>query len=292
MAAFRIFLCLFLVLTGFGFGEDFSVEGLPLYYWQTSRFINFGDYISLKLVERIVGGQVRVCQSKDPEQKLLAVGSVLPCANTGDVIWGTGMNGKKMDPEAYRFEQLDIRAVRGPLTRSFIIENFSVDCPEVYGDPALLLPYFFPEFKKKDQPAFDYIIIPHYSDISSFPKDVYPNAVYPTDPWRDVIRAILNSQFVISSSLHGLIVAEAYQIPARYLRISDNEPLFKFQDYYFSTNRPDFQFATTLNEALEMGGEPPFELDLQELYNSFPFDYWPDAEFLEWHELQREDVLR
>ena len=32
-------------------------EGLPLYYWQ-EKFVNFGDYLSLKLVERIVGQAV------------------------------------------------------------------------------------------------------------------------------------------------------------------------------------------------------------------------------------------
>jgi len=265
--------------------QDYNpVEGLPLYYWQTKRFVNFGDYLSVKLVERIVGGQVRVCQSKDSVQKLLAIGSVLPCANSDDVVWGTGMNGKKMNPEAFRFDRLDVRAVRGPLTRAFIIEHFDIHCPEIYGDPALLLPYFFPEFKRKSEPEFDYVIVPHYSDIPLFPKEQFPCTVYPTDPWKDVIRKILNSKFVISSSLHGLVVADAYGIPARYLRVSENEPIFKYQDYYWGTNRFEFQYATSVEEALQMGGEPPCICDLEKLYNSFPFDYWPDADFIDLEE--------
>ena len=35
-----------------------------------------------------------------------------------------------------------------------------------------------------------------------------------------------------------LFVAEAYGIPARQLRITENEPLFKFKDYYLRTNAP------------------------------------------------------
>ena len=31
-------------------------EGLPLYYWRTPTITNFGDYLSVKLVERIING--------------------------------------------------------------------------------------------------------------------------------------------------------------------------------------------------------------------------------------------
>jgi pyruvyltransferase len=203
----------------------------------------------------------------------------LKMAKTGDVLWGTGMNAKSLDLKDYKFIYLDIRAVRGPLTRDFVMQNFQIYCPEIYGDPALLVPYFFPEFKKKQNPQYDYIIIPHYSEESLFPKSIYPNVVYPTEPWNDVIRKILNSKFVISSSLHGIVIAEAYGIPARYLRVTEHEPLFKYQDYYLGTNRPNFTYASSIEEALEMGGEPPFECDLEKLYLSFPFEFWPNANF-------------
>lgn len=271
---------IFLLLFPLCHAEDAYLEGLPLYYWQTNRFVNFGDYLSLKLVERIVGGRVKVCQSKDPVQKFLAIGSILRCANTGDVVWGTGMNGKVMDANEYKFEHLDIRAVRGPLTRDFILNVLGIDCPETYGDPALLLPYFFPEFVRDENPEYDYIIIPHYSEISLFPKKDYPNVVYPTEPWRDVVRKILNSKFVIASSLHGLVVADAFGVPARCLKITDHEPLYKYQDYYLGTDRPNFQFAASIQEALQLGGEEPFHCDLKKLYQSFPFEYWPEAEFI------------
>jgi pyruvyltransferase len=94
-----------------------------------------------------------------------------------------------------------------------------------------------------------------------------------------VIEKILDSKFVISSSLHGVIVAEAYGIPAKLLRIAETEPLFKFNDYYAGTGRDHFEFATSVEEALQMGGEEPFKCDLEALYNSFPFEYWPNAIF-------------
>jgi pyruvyltransferase len=255
-------------------------EGLPLFYWQEGSFVNFGDYLSLKLVERIVDAPVRFYtkKKKNMDKKLLAVGSIFYFACDNDVIWGSGINGKRLNKKDYLFSDLDIRAVRGPLTRQFIIENFKIPCPEIYGDPALLFPYFFPEFKKKTSPSRDYIVILHYSEQNMYPKDDL-HSVSSTDPWSDVLEKILDSKFVISSSLHGVVIAEAYGIPARLLRITENEPFFKFQDYYLGTNRPNFQFASSIEEALQMGGEPPFQCNLKRLYESFPFEYWPHTKF-------------
>ncbi len=263
--------------------ECIPQEGLPLFYWNEKwrgrTFINFGDYISLKLVERIVGSPVRPYLKGQPvvEQKLLATGSILSFARDGDVVWGSGINGKLLKKKDYKFSNLDIRSVRGPFTRTFLKEHFDIDCPEIYGDPALLTARFFPEFRKKENPSYDYLIVVHFSEEHLFPKEEWDNVVYSTDPWEEILAKIVDSRFVISSALHGVIIAESFGVPARLLRISNEEPLFKYQDYYFGTNRPDFRFATTVDEAFEMGGEPPFECDFEKLYNAFPFDYYPTA---------------
>jgi pyruvyltransferase len=250
-------------------------KGLPLYYWQQPNFVNFGDYLSLKIVERVVNRPVPVYyRKKTPKKKLLAVGSILYFAQTGDVVWGSGINGKKLSKEDYCFEHLDIRAIRGPLTRQFLMENFSIDCPEIYGDPVLLFPRLFPEFKRAENPSRDYVVILHYADEKLFPKELDPHVVYSTEPWVSIVEKILDSKFVISSSLHGIIFAEAYGIPARMLRLTQKEPLFKYQDYYLGTGRPCFRFARSIEEALRLKGEPPAECDLEKLYQSFPFEFW------------------
>lgn len=233
----------------------------------------------MKLVERIVDKPVRLFKKNKPEKKLLAIGSLLYFAAENDVLWGTGYNAKQLLASEYNFKDLDVRAVRGPITRAFLKEKFDIDCPEIYGDPALLFPYFFPEFKRSKNPKYDYIIIPHYSENHLFPKDEGGHIVYPTDPWDEVIAKIIDSSFVISSSLHGIILAEAFGVPARMLRVTTKEPLAKYYDYYLGTNRPNFQYATSVEEALGLGGEPPFECDLEALYNAFPFEYWPSVEF-------------
>lgn len=160
------------------------------------------------------------------------------------------------------------------------MENFWIYCPEIYGDPALLFPYFFQEFKKKENPSNEFIVIPHYSERSLLPKSMGSFIVHPTDPWEEIFEKILDSKFVIASSLHGIIVAEAFGIPARMLRVTEHEALIKYQDYYLGTNRPDFCYATSIEEALEMGGEQPFQCDLDRLYRAFPFEFWPNAQFI------------
>ena len=64
-------------------------------------------------------------------------------------------------------------------------------------------------------------------------------------PWRAMLEALLPCQLVISSSLHGIIFAEAFGIPARWLAPRDvahlerssyvTEGWFKYVDYYAST---------------------------------------------------------
>lgn len=258
-------------------------QGLPLFYWKHGRFMNFGDHISLKLVERIVGTSIREYDKNSgvKEKKLLAIGSIISFADTGDVIWGSGIKSNDLDQRKYKFKSLDVRAVRGPLSREFLMENFNINVPEVYGDPALLVPYFFPEFKRKKNPKYSYIIIPHYSEEKLYPKELYPNVVYPTDPWDEVIQKIVDSNFVISGSLHGIILAEAFGIPARLIRqITRQEPIFKYQDYYRGTGRYNFGIAFSIKQALQMGGEAPIHCDLEALYNSFPFEFWPDVDFI------------
>lgn len=256
-------------------------NGLPLFWWKEGDFINFGDYISYKLVERIVGQPLSYYNKKSPNQtqKLLASGSIFYFANEEDIVWGSGINGKRMGRKDYVFNSLSVRSVRGPLTRDFLKRTFGIEAPEIYGDPALLFPYLFPEFKRKKNPEHEYVVIVHYLDIPYFINDESSCIIHSTEPWYKVINAILNSKFVISSSLHGIILAEAYGIPARLLRMTESEPLFKYVDYYEGTGRPEFTFATSIEDALLMGGEPPFQCDVEQIYNAFPFEYWPDREF-------------
>ena len=254
-------------------------KSIKLFYWKpypisSVELDNFGDRLSFELVKRIVGPHLQsaVSYNQTDEKRLLAIGSIIHYARNGDVIWGSGILYYSSPVKS----NLDIRAVRGPLTWQKITKMYpKLNVPQIYGDPALLVPYFFPEFKKSLSPKYEYTIIPHMHEqkfevFSSQNK----NVIYPTENWNLVIRRIVNSKFVISSSLHGIILAESFGIPARFLRLNIKKNLFKYTDYYYGTERFNFKYATSVKEALQMGGEPPFKCDLQMLYDAFPREYF------------------
>jgi len=237
---------------------------------------NVGDYLSPLTVQRMLDRfGWRIADKRPDRGRLLAIGSVLHFARDGDVVWGAGVNGK-VPEHRHRFEQLDVRAVRGPLTRDFLLRR-GVDCPAVYGDPALLMPALFPEFRVADPDTMaEYVVIPHLNDSPArWVAEVDAGHIlWPTAHWKRFVRRILASRLVISASLHGLVIAEAYGIPARALRLAEGEPQFKYADYYLGTDRPEFRFARSVGEALRLGGEAPPRIDLRLLMNRFPVDLW------------------
>lgn len=240
---------------------------IPLYWWKPYKGTNFGDELSVAIVERMIKKKVK--RAGISEHKLLAIGSIIQLSQTADVIWGSGMNGNDLHRKSFPFQHLDVRAVRGPLTQKFL-KKLGIKAPSIYGDPALLLPYLFPEFKVHRPAKFKYIVIPHISEMHLFEgKD---NIVLPTAPWQEIVKKILQSKLVISSSLHGIIVAEAFGIPARFLRVTQNEAEFKYLDYYLGTGRKQVNSAKSIKEALKMGGEKPPIYDADALMQAFPFD--------------------
>ena len=67
--------------------------------------------------------------------------TALASINAGAEIWGSGMHDVEDRPVSCR--NVRIHSVRGPLSRARWLE-LGVACPEVYGDPALLMPLLYP----------------------------------------------------------------------------------------------------------------------------------------------------
>ncbi len=250
-------------------------KNLDFYYWKSGgKHGNFGDELSFALIQRIFPEKKVILKNRNKKNKLLAIGSIIHIAQPKDVIWGSGINGKRLDKKSYSLKGTKILALRGPLSKKYIEEELGISCPtQVFGDPALLFPFYFPEYKKipKD---LDYIVIPHMSEINLFKNK--KNVVYPTEPWNKVVTKICQSRLVISSSLHGIIVAEAFGIPAILLKVTNNEPLFKYKDYYWGSGRKEFPIASSIQEALTL--LPPHlpSVDLKALIEALSNHY--DAE--------------
>ncbi|WP_169748922.1 polysaccharide pyruvyl transferase family protein [Gynuella sunshinyii] len=169
----------------------------------------------------------------------MVIGSILQHANSHTQVWGSGLISEH---SKLKESPRHIHAVRGPLTRA-ALKLQGIACPEIYGDPALLLPRFFPNEQKK---RYKLGIIPHNDHAGfPFPPQLTENddikIISLRDGFKNVLETIQRCENIVSSSLHGLIVADAYNIPSR--RLVFNGKLyggdFKFSDYYRSIKMPD-----------------------------------------------------
>lgn len=214
---------------------------IRLYAW--TAVPNFGDALSQVVVEWAAGSAVKWVDS-GVRNKLLAVGSVLLHARSGDVIWGSGVHPLGYEdfwrnPAKARLD-LTALAVRGPITRDVLLAR-QIACPAIYGDPAILLPLLYPGSSSRTDEA---LLVPHFNDYSYFATHKSASlglrVLNPGADWREIVDAITAARLVISSSLHGIIVAEAYGVPAIWFRPNQAEGFLKFQDYYGSTQRAPF----------------------------------------------------
>ncbi|PPF20237.1 polysaccharide pyruvyl transferase family protein [Rathayibacter sp. AY1A4] len=241
------------------------------------RVDNFGDLLGPMIVERILQREGISPGSAPERRRLLAVGSILKLARDGDTLWGIGANGKSLDAR-FDFTDLDVRAVRGPLTRGFLRAR-GIAVPEVYGDPGLLVGTLWGRDElRRNTPDRRVTVLPNLNDLRRMRADgTAPRAedglVEPTRPVLEVLGAIAASDLVVGSSLHAIVVAESLGIPAR-LVASASEPDFKYRDYYEGSGRAGFTPAATVAEAIQAGGEPPLDWRPDALLEAFPRDLW------------------
>ena len=250
----------------------FRPNTIELVYWQSPLGVNFGDYLSSVIVTKIAADHGYFLDEARPEhRRLLAVGSILHFAKNGDVIWGSGVNGK-IAASDHSFTELDVRAVRGPLTAEFLRKK-GIATPAVFGDPAILIRDLLSKrFQGNPLRALPVVFVPNLHDLPHMKG--WENVVSPLDPWATVIDRISRAQHVVSSSLHGLIVADAFGIPCTYLRMSEEEHLLKYEDYVLGSGRSGLRVTRTREDAISATPMDPPTFQIEALKAAFPFDLW------------------
>lgn len=245
--------------------------GIPAYWTGgQSKRGNFGDLLTPIIVGELSGRAV----SRAPSgPRLFAVGSLLKFARQGDYVWGSGFIDRRDTCQ----RGIRVFAVRGPRTRKKLLA-LGIDCPEVYGDPGILLPQLFP---KQDLKRHGIGIIPHYVDfvaVRSHFRDASVRVIDIRAGVESVISNAVNCEVLLSSSLHGCILGDAYGIPTVWVRISDKVVGngFKFHDYYEGTEREplcvDWRKGIDLDSAVEAAAKSkPVIIDSERLIQSFPF---------------------
>ncbi|NDV60290.1 polysaccharide pyruvyl transferase family protein [Bacteroides sp. 519] len=207
---------------------------------------NWGDDVSTVLAQllspnkRIIPS-IYYCNFKKKEE-YLCIGSIISWMTTpNSIIWGSGV----VYPEKkISSKPLKVLAVRGPLTRKYLLDQ-DIPCPEVYGDPALLFPRFYKPIVKK---KFKVGLIPHmrdfrnglYKEISARIENISIIDVRDVENWHSFIDKINECEFILSSSLHGIIISDAYNIPNCWIEFEKGEKKrYAFYDYYYSIGKND-----------------------------------------------------
>ncbi len=240
---------------------------------------NFGDILNPYLVayltnKNIINVSAKYCYY----DHLQVIGSILSRSNSTSIVWGSGYISQDSN---YISKPKKVLAVRGPLTRKLLLEQ-GVDCPDVYGDPALLMSKFYmPKTTKK------YIlgILPHYSDKShDWLKTIDDASVKIIDiqnpnPLK-VIDEICSCEQIASSSLHGLIISDSYKIPSVWIKFTDKLKggSFKFNDYFMSIKSELLKPVVihediTIEFLISQSKCRELKIDLDALIDSFPEEF-------------------
>lgn len=238
---------------------------------------NWGDDINYWFLREIINEPFRLYNEsplafRRNYTNYLVIGSTISLlSKSSSIVWGAGCISDKIPLPAVPKE---ITAVRGPLTRKYLL-SLGIDCPEVYGDPALLLPlHYRPNSDKK----YKLGLIQHVSEKPVQIEGCHSISLSVYKRWTDVIDEICSCEAIASSSLHGLILAEAYRIPNVWLSSPDLfGGVFKFHDFFQSLGsdrKHPFELKGKMNsESLlsECSLPTAEKLDLRPLIDHCPF---------------------
>ena len=200
---------------------------------------NLGDALSAVMVSAISGLKIEPAAFNQEKERMTAVGTIGHAQHGGKVhVWGTGFDLKRGPTGAlgeYQVPdntQLVVHAVRGKQTAAGL-RKLGVEVPDIFGDPVWFLPRVFPfaDLKKK----YELGVIVHISELEeataravvrknlqryNIPAELaenikiintYTGADIPG--MRDKIEEIVSCRRILSTSLHGLVIAETYNIP-------------------------------------------------------------------------------
>ena len=246
---------------------------------------NFGDELSYHLLKLLADCPVAIRGQPGSEQstcELLFIGSILHSLTTENcVVWGSGVIAAD---RRIAVKPRRICAVRGPLSRQKLLDQ-GIECPEVYGDPALLLPLVYrPTIRRR----YKIGIIPHQVE-TSLPTVLEfhrgnPNVLILKPEryghWKTFVNKIASCDLILSSSLHGLIVADAYGVPNVWIKLSHDKVIggeFKFCDYFQGVGRdyvPPVDFSDGIDLDLlkiGQGRRGPLKFDRLAFLKPCPF---------------------
>ena len=254
------------------------MSNILCYWWNTKP--NVGDALNPYILKHLTNKNIiRLNDLHNNDTHLFMIGSILNRINSNSIVWGTGAMYSNI-----KFNNIKpiIHAVRGPLTRKVLLNN-NIDCPTIYGDPALLTSKFY---KTNITKKYKIGLIPHYVDFNNkfILKYKHDNNIkilnIATTNIVEFINSMLECEIIISSSLHGLILADSFNLKSYWIKLSNLicGGDFKFIDYYNSIHRNITEpiiinNTTNIYDIINIKNDTTFDIDLELLYETRPKTY-------------------
>lgn len=205
---------------------------------------NFGDALSVWLPEKLTGERYGYSGSRE----LIISGSVLVDAFPQSVVYGAGFINMFQSTQA-RY----ISYVRGHLTALLLQMQGNSAEPEIF-EPA----YCLREFYEDIVPDVEVGYIPHYVDAGLIRQDEWMEIGICTGI-DNVMRQMLRCKKIVTSSLHGMVIADLFERPSCLVQVSNNltGDGFKFIDYWSFVDKPPYrpipvQNKEAINRMLEL----------------------------------------
>lgn len=259
------------------------VKVIYLFWHRKRNHFNFGDDVNPYIITKLSGCEVRKVMVLNKKKSIIidflrltrgfingsyglsvfkeyyrslihpnyivSIGSILHFNFSKEAkVWGSGIIESKSP-----VQESDFYAVRGLKTVQRLKElNYKFEGK--IGDPAMLLPLIYQTQQKRKKRIGIVPHVTHYDRIKEFIRDESQYVVINLND-NEIERTLdvfQSCEFVISSSLHGLIISHAYNIPALHANLGTKlaGDGIKFDDYFSSVGIESYNELTITNNQI------------------------------------------
>lgn len=251
---------------------------------------NFGDSLNPILMHLLTGAKIAHADFDQNIPRLAAIGTILQDFSSGELdVWGTGLDVTQTSvaPSARHFDpsltgiNYKIHAVRGMITNS-VLRAAGIHTNNIYGDPAILLKKMLNTYVGS-QKTGKIGVVCHLSELAVYDDSTTPipdiaryhfdsddifliSTVVKPEPIAilEKIKEIASCSYILSTSLHGLIIADIFETPCAQISdanlahgnysIHDYRAIVdhRFRDYYSGMRQNDLPiFFAPVSERMD-----------------------------------------
>jgi hypothetical protein len=223
-------------------GQDTAALGRPIAISHRIDMNNIGDR-SNPIAVQFATGRPTFWTPPAIRPSLLGIGAILHWATAKSHVWGTGMTAPDLGSGGLRAER--VWALRGKLTHANLARQLVGLRDVPLGDPGYLVGRCIAALMPARAPIHQLGIVPHFKDrnhpaIGHLRCQDGVVVLGGWDPDPAFFKQMMACEAIASSSLHGLIFAEAAGIPNTWVDFASEgtTSTFKYHDWFSLAKKP------------------------------------------------------